>query len=239
MHSLPRLRQVVIAAEDPWVVVRLRSRFGLSEAYRDPGVARFGVQNWVCQLGNDFVEVISPISPQAPAARYLRRARVCFAGYMVMFEVASLTNTRKVIGRRGWRVVWSLTLPDITDVHLHPADLPGAIVAVDECRPPGSWRWGGPARQPHGSAGVAAVSLSVPDPEQAARRWAELLAVPLATARSIDLEAQRIEFVEGGLGLHRVALRVDEGCSPSTLTLDQLQLTSTPIPQSPQGGNDG
>jgi len=41
-------------------------------------------------------------------------------------------------------VVWDTERPDAVDVHLHPLDVPGALVAVDTMNPTDSWRWGGP-----------------------------------------------------------------------------------------------
>ena len=35
--------------------------------------------------------------------------------------------------------------PDIVDVHLHPRDTGGVLLALDAVDPPGSWRWAGPA----------------------------------------------------------------------------------------------
>ena len=34
---------------------------------------------------------------------------------------------------------------DMAGTHLHPKDVPGAIVSLDWADPPESWRWAGPA----------------------------------------------------------------------------------------------
>jgi hypothetical protein len=44
----------------------------------------------------------------------------------------------------GVREVFAVTHEDIAEVHLHPADMRGAIVSLSEPRPPEAWRWGGP-----------------------------------------------------------------------------------------------
>lgn len=226
-QTLPRLRQVVLAAQDPSVAESLRVRLGLGRPYQDPGVAEFGLVNWVFAVGGDFLEVVSPTRPDAPAARYLRRRETRVAGYMVMFEAASLARTRAVIAAQGWRSVWEIDLPDITDLHLHPADLPGAIVAVDECRPAGSWRWAGPGWQPGSGGGIAEISLSVADPDEAVRRWAGLLEVPATEPNQIELAGQRIRFGAGPDGLHRIMLRRTQNRPPVTISLDRLEIGAT------------
>src|SRR3712207_1913086 len=140
-----RLRQVVLVARElEPVVARLREALPLGEPFHDPGVGHFGLRNAVMALGDTFVEVVSPVQEGTTAGRYLDR-RGGDGGYMVMFQVDDLAGARERVKALGVRTVWSLDLDDISDDHLHPRDMGGAIVALDECRPEGSWRWGGPA----------------------------------------------------------------------------------------------
>lgn len=142
--ELPRLRQAVIAARelDP-VLERLRSGLGLGEPYADPGVEYFGLRNAVFALGDTFLEVISPLRPGTAAGRQLdRREGDC--GYMVMAQLDDLAGARMRAGGLGIREVFEVELDDIAEVHLHPADIGGAIVSLSEPRPPDSWRWAGP-----------------------------------------------------------------------------------------------
>ena len=52
---------------------RLRDALGLRAPFRDPGVGMFGLQNVVCALGEDFVEIVSPIQEGTAAGRHLER----------------------------------------------------------------------------------------------------------------------------------------------------------------------
>ena len=103
------------------------------------------------------------------------------------------------------RIVWQTERPDAVDLHLHPHDVPGALVAVDTMDPPGSWRWGGPAYTgvdvPPTGSGLAGLTVAVPDPVSAARRWAAVAGVePDGTAVLLDDGRQRIEFVPAAQG---------------------------------------
>jgi catechol 2,3-dioxygenase-like lactoylglutathione lyase family enzyme len=168
----PRLRQAVIAARDlEATVARLRSELGLGEPFDDPAVGYFGVRNAVFALGDTFLEVVSPVRDDAPAARWLER-RGGDSGYMLMFQVEDLAAARERARLEGVREVFEVGLDDIAEVHLHPADMRGAIVALSEPRPPGSWRWGGPD-WPRRSARARLVGATVAlaDPDAGRTRW--------------------------------------------------------------------
>ncbi len=81
--------------------------------------------------------------PGTTAGRYLDR-RGGDSGYMAIFQLPELTQARRRVAAAGIRVVWSADLADIAGTHLHPKDVPGAIVSLDWADPPESWRWAGP-----------------------------------------------------------------------------------------------
>ena len=176
-----RLRQAVIVAEklEP-AASALREALGLGEPFRDPGVGEFGLVNTVYALGDCFLEVISPTGPGTAAGRYLER-HGGDGGYMVIFDIEQLEESRERAAGLGVRVVWQVDLPDISGTHLHPADMRGTIVSLDRSRPYGSWRWGGPewtglvAEPAEGH--LAGVSIAVADPASTAARWAAVLGV--------------------------------------------------------------
>lgn len=180
--ELPRLRQVVLAATDlAAVTTELEGALGLSAPFHDIGVGHFGLHNAVYTLGDCFVEVVSPTQPGTAAGRRLERAGGD-CGYMAMFELTDAAAARQRLAELSVRVVWETAHDDIVDLHLHPKDVPGAIVAVDVTTPPGSWRWGGPqwtAQVPaHGPGGLAGMTVAVADPEAAAERWAAVVGAP-------------------------------------------------------------
>jgi hypothetical protein len=174
--ELPRLRQAVLAARELEPVAgALRAALSLGEPFADPGVGHFGLHNAVFALGDTFLEVVSPIRDGTAAGRLLdRRGGDC--GYMLMFQVADLAAARERAAARGVREVFEVELDDISEVHLHPADMEGAIVALSEPRPPGSWRWGGPDWRQRAAPGrVSGASVAVADPDTVAARWREVI----------------------------------------------------------------
>ncbi len=199
---LPRVRQAVLAAGDlDAVVARLRSELGLGEPFADPAVSHFGLRNAVFALGDTFLEVVSPLRPGTPAGRLLeRRGDDC--GYMVMFQVDDVPAARRRVVARGVREVFVVELDDIAEVHLHPADMRGAIVSLSRPEPARSWRWGGPEWQRRSISGrVAGVKLAVREPAVVAERWGAVVG-GLAGVEFVadDAEPGLVEIVLEGLG---------------------------------------
>jgi len=179
MLAGPRLRQVALVAADCQATARqLQEAFGWPEPFHDPGVGRFGLTNAVFAAGDTFVEVVTPVQPVTAAGRYLAR-RGGDSGYMAIFQMPDLAKARHRVAAAGVRVIWTADLADIAGTHLHPKDVPGAIVSLDWADPPESWRWAGPewtGRAPaHAHGGVSGVTIEVTDPAGAAARWAEVL----------------------------------------------------------------
>ena len=179
--QLPRVRQAVLVARqfEP-VVASLREELGLGEAFSDPGVEYFGLQNAVFALADTFLEVVSPIRSDTAAGRLLDRRGDC--GYMVMFQVGDLAAARERASARGVREVFKVELEDMAEVHLHPADMHGAIVSLSAPRPHGSWRWGGPTWSERSVAlRIAQLELAVRDPGTVGERWSDVLGVPISS----------------------------------------------------------
>jgi hypothetical protein len=175
----PRLRQVALVARDrEKTAAALQQTFGWPEPFHDPGVGEFGLINAVFAVGDTFVEVVCPAQPDTTAGRYLAR-RGSDSGYMAIFQMPSLEEARRRVADLGVRVVWAVDLDDIAGTHLHPKDVPGAIVSLDWASPASSWRWAGPAwtgtAPDHQAGGIAGITVAVADPVAAAQRWARVL----------------------------------------------------------------
>jgi hypothetical protein len=121
---------------------------------------------------------------------------------MAIFQVADLEAARARVADLGIRVVWQADLPDIAGTHLHPRDVPGAIVSLDWADPPGSWRWAGPAwtgGAPDTVGGVTAITLGAADPVALASRWADVLGPDAqrdGTTVRIDGAGQQLHVVD-------------------------------------------
>jgi hypothetical protein len=187
-----RLRQAVLVARDLDAVAgALREQLGLGAPFHDEGVGHFGLRNAVMALGDTFVEVVSPVRDGTAAGRHLERLGGD-GGYMVMFELDDVPAARERAAAAGIREVFEVDLADILDVHLHPRDVGGAIVAHDAPVPPGSWRWGGPAwegRIPdHGPESVTGATVAAADPQAMAARWAGVLGAPVEDDATVPLD---------------------------------------------------
>ena len=233
--TAPRLRQLVIAARDlDPVVAELQSLLGAATPYRDPGVGQFGLTNAVLNAGGSFVEVVSPTTDGTAAGRWLDR-RGGDGGYMLMAELDDLAAVRDRLGRAGVRIAWEVALPDVVDLHLHPKDVGGTLLALDAVDPPGSWRWGGPAwtgAVPATRGGLREVVLAVADPDAVARRWADVLDVRYDGDGQLALHGgQRVRFTAeadpAAYGLTAATLAL-AGAAPVDALVGGVHLTVVP-----------
>jgi len=197
-----RLRQLALITDDLEGTLSLLTDAlgGAPVVERDPGVAQFGLQNGLIQVGDCFIEVVAPL-PGASAsagARYLQRFGE--SGYMVLLQVPSLRACEEELMLRGGlspifashrgertpqRTYAPLveSIPDspgITGTHFHPKDM-GVIVELTESRPAREWMWAGDAwlknMQKDGEAssincdGIAGVVVACKNPEQVSKPW--------------------------------------------------------------------
>jgi catechol 2,3-dioxygenase-like lactoylglutathione lyase family enzyme len=199
-----RLRQVALAARDlDQTVDDLCAVLGLAVAFRDPGVAVFGLVNAVLPVGDTFLEVVSPVRDDASAARLLAR-RGGDTGYMVIVQVGDLAAARARMQREQVRIVFEHAHADghTATIHLHPRDVGGAILSLDESRPPESWDWAGRDWQRHVRRDVvtqiAGATLSSDDPAGLAAHWGSLLDRPASALGggvfAIALDAAMLRF---------------------------------------------
>jgi hypothetical protein len=165
---------------------------------------------------------VAPTQPDTAAARYLDR-RGGDSGYMAMFQVPDIADSRRRLAQLGVRVVWTADLEDISGTHLHPKDVPGAIVSLDWANPPGSWRWAGPAwtggEPSHPPGGITGLTIEVAEPSAAAGRWADILAT------SVEADSQSARVVLGSKQELRFVSRADgrsEGITELRIAVPQL-----------------
>lgn len=218
-----RLRQVALVAQELEPVVEdLCAVFDLEVSHRDPGVAEFGLHNAVMPVGDTFLEVVSPLREGTTAGRFLERRRGD-GGYMVILQSDDLAADRRRIESLHVRIVWEIALADIATLHLHPRDLGGAIVSLDQPRPPSAWRWAGPGWEKRMRTGIvrriAGAELEAADPAALAARWSEVLGRTAswdgADVHEISLDDGRLRFVpprnRRGDGIAVVELEAADG----------------------------
>ncbi|MDD9935525.1 MAG: VOC family protein [Myxococcales bacterium] len=234
-----RIRQLALVARDlEPTLSALCGALDVEICHRDPGVETFGLHNGLMPLGDDFLEVVSPLPGREPgsttAGRLLGRRQAAGehpsgdGGYMVIFQSPDLEADRARMKELDVRVVWEIAFDDMATIHLHPRDVGAAIVSLDWADPPASWRWAGPGWQAHRRTGtvtgIAGAVLAAKDPIAMARRWAAVVQGGEAVAAGEGAEVavddgQRLRFVatEGLEGLVGLELRKAPGATARQL----------------------
>lgn len=203
-----RLRQVCLAARDMQRAETLFTQvLGLSVAFRDPRVERYGLQNIILPIGTSFIEVVVPIEPDTAVGRFLDRFGER-RGYMAIFDCADLAAARARAEAMHIRILHSRKWPRYENLQLHPRDTGAALLEFhhnlggDE--PTGYYEPAGEDWQRHIRDDIAVSLLgaefTAPDPQALANRWSRLFGRP-ATAgperAEIMLDAGRLTFLPG------------------------------------------
>jgi hypothetical protein len=197
-----RIRQIVVAARDlATTVAQLQDILSVRVCYRDPEVEKFGLENALMPIGDQFLEVVSPIRAHTAVGRHIDRHGD--SGYMLILQTDDLARAQVRLDQQSVRIVWRAAHPNIRAVHLHPKDIGAALVSIDEATPPESWRWAGPNWQQYvtleQAQQVLAVSLSARDPDAMSHRWAQVLgtAPPVESREGfcIPIDGGELEFV--------------------------------------------
>jgi methylmalonyl-CoA/ethylmalonyl-CoA epimerase len=131
--KLYNLDHVGIAVKDlDAALAGYRSRYGIEVMYREV-VADQGVEEAMLALGGSFVQLITPLTPDSPVARFLDKRgeglhHIAFAVLDLEVAIAhleaegaQLIDTRPRRGGRGSRIAF-----------VHPADLSGTLIELVE-----------------------------------------------------------------------------------------------------------
>jgi len=183
-----KLRQCVFVAKDlESSREELCDILGIEVAYRDPGVAKWGLVNVVCPTGHDFLEIVTPSQPGTSAGRYIDR-RKGDGGYMVIIQVPDAAAERKRVTGLGIRAVAQKDLPEYQYTHFHPSDTSSVLLSLDTTFAPKGTDpalWWPPAeknwlKHAHSDVtnGLAGVEIQAENPDAAAALWSKLLNRP-------------------------------------------------------------
>ena len=204
----------------------MRSIFGLEVCYRDPNVARYGLENVLLPVGTDFIEIVSPTRPGTAAGRFLERHQGR-SGYMIIMDCEDPAARQAHCESIGVRAANLIRHDSYLGVQLHPKDTGGAMLEFNRTEggkdPMGLYAPAGPGWQGAIRQDVAqhllAADIECTDPIAFSTRWSEILqrpAQPVGNGRArITLDTGRIEFlpanceaVLAGIEL-QVAIRTD------------------------------
>jgi hypothetical protein len=199
-----RLRQVALVAHNLEQVRRdLHEAFRLEVAFRDPGVARFGLHNAVLPVGNQFIEIVSPTKAGTAAGRQLERLGGD-GGYMVICHTDDHASVRQRVLDLGVRTVIDVEDDGYRIMQLHPSDTGGSFLEIDF--QPGGEHLDGPwmpagnhwqmARRTDIVHGITSVELRAKHPDRTAARWGEITAHDISD-RVLNLDNATVTFVEG------------------------------------------
>ncbi len=201
-----RLRQIALVARELRPVEQaICESLGLEVCYRDPGLAVFGLRHGLYPIGDRILEVVAPKQPGTTAERFLDR-RGGDGGYMVIVQVEDLEAERARLEKAGIRIAFDAKGSGIRGLHLHPKDVGGAIVSIDEAHPPESWAWAGQDWAYHSRKEVVTdlvgAEIQADDPMAMAERWSLALGKPLEDSSMIQLSDATIRFskAEDGRG---------------------------------------
>jgi hypothetical protein len=197
-----RLRQIALVGADlDRIAGDITAVLGLGAAYADPGVGKYGLRNQVWPIGDTFLEVVSPKAAGTTAGRLLEK-RGGDGGYMAIFQTDDLAAARARIAAEGVRVVDQIDRNGAAFTHLHPKDVPGAIVSIDAMEPKERWEWGGPDWRDNVrtevALGIRGCEIQGVDPDSISARWAAVLGRPRQPAGAgwrIGVDGGEIRFV--------------------------------------------
>ena len=196
-----RLRQVALVAADIAAVEsEIEAALGVELCFRDPGVGHFGLVNALYPIGDKLLEVVCPTEAGTTAGRLLDK-RGGDGGYMVIFQVDDLDEMRRRLADAEARVVFEAVDAGVTGLHIHPRDVGGAIVSVDQTDDWEAWPWAGPTWQRNVRTEVVtdivAVEIEADDPSAMAQRWHTVLGGQLDGA-TLSFDEGAIRFTPAG-----------------------------------------
>ncbi len=180
---------------------------GLRIAYRDPGVAEYGLSNVVMPCGDQFVEIVSPTEDGTTAGRLLKK-RFGDGGYMILLQTDDLGWVRAGADELDMRIVHEAEGqvddgPAIVGLHIHPSDVGGTLLSINACEDSAEWPWAGPDWRDAVNTSVVdaivGIELQAMDPDDVAQRWSALLDRPVDDGL-LKLDDADLRFVRANDG---------------------------------------
>ena len=199
-----RLRQLVIATSeiDP-LADSICDLFELRRTFSDPELIIFGLKNVLIPLGDTFLELVTPVKDNTAAERFLKK-RDGDGGYMVIVDSLDLDKERKRLKTLELDIVWHENRK--TDgihgqsLHLHPKQVGGAILSIDNMKPASTWLWAGADWEKDVNKSMVShlsgVNICTPNPNNLLSNWERALGRKRSVdGTSIDLSGSSINFV--------------------------------------------
>jgi hypothetical protein len=224
MTNYLRLRQVCLVAPAlRQAVDDISAVLGTPVCYRDPNVARYGLENALFALGPDILEVVAPMREGTAACRFLERSGGK-GGYMAILDCNDVAARQAHAEAMGVRVAATLRHAGYLGIQLHPRDCRGAMLefnhseggeALDGPYHPAGPDWPATVR-PQSLPRLVAVELETPDPAGLAAHW----------GRIMQVEPTGDDTPRIGLGHGTILFRPAPSGSPERLIGLQIQVAN-------------
>jgi len=207
-----RLRQIAIASYNLNECERIINKeLNIKTAYRDEEVEKYGLNNIVCPIGGEFLEVVSPFTSNTTAGRFIDKKKGS-AGYMTIFQCDNSLERRNFIESKGIRPLNAFDNGKYNNFVInqyHPKDLPGALVEIDSVSntnykekyadwPPAGKNWRQAINEDY-VEGIVGATIASDNPIELAKLWSEVLDSELIHKNNypnIVLENANIEFIK-------------------------------------------
>ena len=209
-----RLRQIAIASYNLNKAERIINKeLKIRTAFRDEEVEKYGLNNIVCPLGGEFLEVVSPYTTDTTAGRFIDKKKGP-AGYMTIFQCEDSLERRKFIESKGIRVLNAFEhIGNFINNQFHPKDLPGALVEIDSVTntnykekyadwPPAGSDWRKQINEEY-VQGIVGVTIAAENPDKLSKLWSEVLDSKLIVKNNfpcVVIENAKITFVQAKIG---------------------------------------
>jgi len=237
-----RLRQIAIASYNLNKAERIINKeLKIKTAYRDEEVEKHGLNNIVCPIGGEFLEVVSPFTFDTTAGRFIDKKKGA-AGYMTIFQCEDSIERKNYIESKGIRVLNAFEPKgNFINNQFHPKDLPGALLEIDSVIdtnykekyadwPPAGPNWRQQINEEYVN-GIVGVTIAAEEPDKLSKLWSEVLDSELEIKNNcptVLLENAKIEFVETkdnysdlvGIKLKATKERINLGKNIKMLGLD-------------------
>lgn len=208
MSPYLRLRQICLVARhlEP-TVGDIADIMGLAVCYRDPEVARYGLENALLPVDATLLEVVAPTGADTAAGRFLDKTHGR-GGYMAIFCCDDPDARARHAEAIGVRVANVIDHAPYHGVQLHPRDCRAAFIEFNHTAgsdnqrgpyPPAGPDWARAIRNDV-TKSLLAVEMQSPDALQLARHWGRILQLEpreVEEGGEIALPNAKLRFVKG------------------------------------------
>ena len=201
-----RLRQLVfVSKERDRLAKEICDVFDLKEAYNDPGLISFGLENVLIPLNDTFFEIVMPVQENTTAERFFEKIGG-EGGYMIIVDVKNFEQENERVKNSEIKIVWNGNRQEegihARTIHLHPKQVGGAILSLDKMIPEDEWLWAGTNWKEHINKSlvdcISGVILQSSDPNKLCSQWELALGKKRdsSSALNISLDQSNISFIK-------------------------------------------